>query len=774
VAGAIVEAGLGDYYRHRTARPGTARELVPEILRDAEVYDHPDIQRSFVRDAGAHRREAALMLEGIVCPACLWLNEQHLQQLPGVESVSINYASRRAQVEWDERRIRLSDILRAIAEIGYRAHPYDPRRAQELLAAERRGYLKRLGIAAIFGMQVMILAVALYFGEARGIESPYRDFFRWMSLALTLPVLAYSAQPFFRSAWSDLRQRRAGMDVPVALGMALAFGGSLWATVVGTGEIWFDSVAMFTLFLLAGRYFEFMARARASEAAEALARATPALATRLAQRGHEERVAVIDLRPGDRVRVRPGETVPADGILIEGNSSIDEALLTGESRPLAKHAGDRLIGGSVNRESPVVLEVTAVGADTVLSSVLRLLERAQAEKPALARAADRAAGRFVVRLLLIAAAVGLYWGLADPPRALPILVSVLVVSCPCALSLAAPAALTAASDRLVRLGVLATRGHALETLAAATHFVFDKTGTLTRGQMRAVRTEDLSSDGSWRARTAVLERQSEHPIGRALAELAPGAAFAVRDVVNTPGGGIAATVADERLYVGSPEFITEQTGLALPDARRGELAGGDGTLVLAAAPGRLLGAAVLRDELRAGAPELISGLNAAGKRVVLLSGDQAPAVRATAGAVGIEDYAWEQRPEDKLARIRALQNDGAVVAMVGDGINDAPVLAAAQVSIAIGEGSALAAANGDLLLLSPHLTALAQAIHVAARTMRVTRQNLAWAITYNLIAIPAAALGYVTPWLAALGMSLSSLLVVGNALRLARSSPDHD
>ncbi len=771
VAGAILAAGLADYYRHRTARPASASELVPELLRETAVYDHPEVQRGFVRDVGESRREAALILENIVCPACLWLNEQHLRQLPGIVSVAINYASRRAQVAWDERALKLSDILRAIATIGYRAHPYDPRRAQLLLERERRGFLKRLAVAAIFGMQVMLLAVALWFGEARGIEAPFRDFFRWASLVLCLPVLLYSAQPFFRSAWRDLRARRAGMDVPVALGMALAFGGSVWATVSGTGEVWYDSVAMFAAFLLTGRYFELMARARAAEAAEALARATPALATRLRAGGGEESVAVVDLRPGDRLLVRAGETIPADGTVIAGRSSVDEALLTGESRPVPKGPGERLIGGGINRESPLTFEVSAVGPQTVLSSVLRLLERAQAEKPALAHAADRAAGRFVVRLLAVALAVGLWWYFTDPRHWLPILVSVLVVSCPCALSLAAPAALTAASGRLMRLGVLATRGHALETLARATHFVFDKTGTLTRGRLQVMRIEDLADDAGWRARAAALERRSEHPIARALAELAPGAGLAVEEVANTPGGGIEGMIGGDRLFLGSPAFIRARTGLELPAARRTELAGADGTLVLAAAPGRLLGAVVLRDELRAGAADLVAGLKAAGKPVLLLSGDQEPAVRAAAAALGIEECAWGLDPQAKLARLRALQQDGAIVAMIGDGVNDAPVLAGAQVSIAIGEGAALAAASGDLVLLAPRLTSLTRAIEVAGRMLRITHQNLAWAVAYNLTAIPAAALGYVTPWLAALGMSLSSLLVVGNALRLTRRGP---
>ncbi len=766
VARAILDAGLGDYYRYRTGTPPRARELVPEFLRDAAVYDHPEVQRSFVRREGEHRREAALILEGIVCAACVWLNEQQLARLPGVVAVQINYATRRARVVWDERRLRLSDILQAVARIGYQAHPYDPQRSQELLERERRLHLRRLAVAAVFGMQVMILAVALYFGALSGMEEPFRNFFHGMSLLLTIPVLAYAGRPFFQSAWRDLKNRRAGMDVPVALGLGLAFLGSLWATATGEGEVYYDSVVMFVFLLLAGRYFELAARQRAAGAGEALVRATPAMATRLAPDEREERVAAVELRPGDRVLIRPGEPVPADGVVLAGRSSVDESLLTGESRPLARAAGERLIGGSINIESPLTLEVEHTGPDTVLSAVLRLLERASAEKPALVQAADRAAGWFVARLLVLASAVALYWYLTAPEQWLPITVAVLVVSCPCALSLAAPTALTVASGRLMRQGLLATRGHALETLARASHFVFDKTGTLTLGRLRLQEMRDLSGRRDWLARAAALERHSEHPVARALVEAASGGGFAVSDVLNTPGGGIEGEVAGERFFVGAPGFIRSRTGRAPAAGLVEELGRRGGTLVLVATHDALHGALVFDDGLRPGAAELVQALKAQGKTVVLLSGDQESAVRQVAEALGIEDRAWTLSPADKLQRIRRLQADGAVVAMIGDGVNDAPVLAGADVSIALGGGAQVAAAASDMILLSTRLAPLTEALAIARRTLRIIRQNLGWAVAYNLLAIPAAALGLVTPWLAAVGMSLSSLVVVGNALRL--------
>src|SRR3989344_377806 len=436
VARAIVDGGLGDYYRYRTQPALTGRELVPAFLRDAAIYDHPEVQKSFVRAEGEHVREAALILEGITCAACVWLNERHLAALPGVVSVQVNYASQRLRIRWDDRRLKLSDILAAVTRIGYLAQPYDPGRSQQLLAQERKRLLRRLGLAGVLAAQVMVLAEALYLGDTfptppassipgvvggdTGADSEFAGFFYAVSLLLTLPVLLYSAQPFFRGAWSDLRQRRAGMDVPVVLGIVGAFGASLWTTLTREGVVYYDSVTMFVFFLLAGRYAELRARSRAAEAAESLVRATPAAATRLAGDGSEQVVAVADLVPDDRVRVRPGETIPADGVVLEGHSSVNEALLTGESLPLAKHPDAHVVGGTINVERPLVLRVTRVGPDTVLSSILWLLDRAHGEKPRLVQLADRAAALFTAALLGLAVLTAIVWWQIDSARSLPI------------------------------------------------------------------------------------------------------------------------------------------------------------------------------------------------------------------------------------------------------------------------------------------------------------------------------------------------------------------
>ncbi|HSH28628.1 MAG TPA: heavy metal translocating P-type ATPase, partial [Thiohalobacter sp.] len=484
VAEGIVAAGLEDFYRYRTEKSRTAQDLVPEALRDIDLYDRPEVQQSFVSVDTDHLREASLILEGITCAACVWLNERHVGRLPGVVEFQVNYSTHRARVKWDDSRIHLSDILRAISDIGYLAHPFDPGRQEAVHKRERSQALRRIAVAGLGMMQVMMIAVALYAGEADGsMDVALRDFLRWVSLLIALPVVVYSARPFFVSAWRDLRRRQLGMDVPVSLAIGGAFIASGWSTAVGGEDVYFDSVAMFTFFLLTGRYLEMLARHKAGQAAEELVRLLPATAGRLDAGGEETRVAVAELRPGDRVRIKPGETVPADGRVREGRSSVDESLLTGESLPQTKQPGQSLVGGTVNIESPLIMEVRKVGQDTVLSAISRLLDRAQTEKPGVARLADRVAGWFVAAILLLAVGVAAWWWQAEPARAFAITLSVLVVTCPCALSLATPVALTAATGALTRMGVLTTRSHALETLARITHIVLDKTGTLTEGRL---------------------------------------------------------------------------------------------------------------------------------------------------------------------------------------------------------------------------------------------------------------------------------------------------
>jgi len=771
VAQAIVDNDLTEYYRHRDALPESPREALPDALRDIGLFDHPDFQKSFVKPIGEHEREASLILEGITCSACIWLNEKHVAQQPGVTAVDINYATRRARVRWDERRCKLSDILAAVAAIGYRAHPYDAGRSEQLAQQERRAALWRLFVAGFGMMQVMMYAIPAYIAEAGTMSADIEQLMRWASLLLTLPVVLYSAGPFFRSAWRDLGLRRVGMDVPVALGVGSAFAASVWATVTAGGAVYFDSVAMFVFFLLGGRYLEMVARQKAVRDVEELSRALPAFAQRLcAYPSREtERVPVSSLVAGDRVLVKAGEAFPADGMVVEGSSSADESLLSGESLPVSKGEGSEVSGGSINRASPLLIRVSQVGEGTRLAAICNLMARAQAEKPRVVVLADRVAGWFVAVLLVLAAATACVWAVLDPARALWVFVSVLVVSCPCALSLATPAALTAATGALSRLGLLVTRGHAIETLARASHFVFDKTGTLTRGRLQLSETIALGAldEAAALQLAAALERSSEHAIGaglRAAAGAAPVAVVAAERVLT--GQGVEARIGGVRQRIGRIEFVAELAG-RLPPAGRSISDSDPQTLVGLGSEHGWIALFRLRDELRPEAPALIERLQRAGRQVCILSGDTAGAVADVAAKLGVSNAHGALTPQGKHEFIVALQRQGAVVAMVGDGVNDAPVLAQAQVSIAMGGGTDLARTQGDLVLLSENLGHLAEGWNLARRTSSIIRQNLVWAFFYNVLAIPAAMLGWVAPWMAGIGMSASSLLVVLNALRLS-------
>lgn len=773
VASAIVAGGLVDYYRHRDVMPESPREAMPQALQELGLFDHPDIQKNFVRPIGEHEREAALILEGITCSACVWLNEQHLARQPGVTAVDINYATRRARVRWDERQIKLSKILEAVVAIGYRAHPYDAARSEQLAQKERRTALWRLFVAGFGMMQVMMYAVPVYLADEGTMTADIESLMRWASLILTLPVVLYSAAPFFSHAWRDLQLRRVGMDVPVALGVGSAFVASIWATVTSAGEVYFDSVTMFVFFLLGGRFLEMLARQKAARGVEELARVLPAFASRYSvyPDGDVERVAVSNLASGDVILVSPGEVIPADCTVIAGVSSVDESLLTGESRPVNKKLDDAVIGGSTNIGSPLTLRIERVGESTRLASIQRLMERAAAEKPKVVEMADRIAGRFVSALLVLAVATGAFWLWKDSSQALWVFVAVLVVSCPCALSLATPAALTVATGVLSRNGVLVTRGHAIETLARATHFVFDKTGTLTEGRPVVVEVQTfstLTADQSL-AIAAEMELGSEHPVGRAILASAGGRSThllgSVHSVRAVTGQGIEAEWNGTTVRLGTPGFVGSLHVIPLPEDMASWQGKGDTIVALGAATG-WLAAFRLSDRPREGAAAAIREMKSQGLKLSALSGDAAETVEKVAADLGIDSALGGMTPEGKHTTIKQLQVAGETVAMVGDGVNDAPVLAQAHVSVAMGGGTDLARSQGDVVLLSNDLRHLATGIDVSRHTLRVIRQNLAWAFAYNICAIPLAMSGMVTPWLAGIGMSASSLLVVLNALRL--------
>jgi P-type Cu2+ transporter len=590
---------------------------------------------------------------------------------------------------------------------------------------------------------------------------------------MTLPVVLYSAAPFFRNAWRDMRMLRAGMDVPVALGIVAAFIASAWSTLGGGGPVYYDSVTMFVALLLVGRLFELRSRQAAAEAIEAVSRELPSLAERIAAYpapGESAMVAAGSLHIGDYVRVQVGGVVPADGVVVEGRSSVEEALLTGESWPRIKSAGDGVLAGSINRESPLIVRVSAAGADTTAAALGRLVERAANARPRIARIADQVASWFIVALLAMATLAAAVWWRIDPTRAIAVIFAMLVVSCPCAMSLATPAALASAAGALARRRILAVRADALETLSRVTHVVMDKTGTLTCGRPQLIDLVAVGARGAGEclAIACALERGSSHPIATALLEFAD-AGVSAEDVVAVAGCGVEGTIGGRLYRLGEPGWAGEVFDAPLTNALRG--VGDERIAIMLAGEEGWLARMTFGDALRPGAKEAVAALRAMGIGVSLVSGDRAATVRHVADAVGIDDAVAEAKPEQKWTAIVSMQRAGAVVAMVGDGVNDAPALAQANVSLAFGSAATLTRWTADVVALGGDVRLVVDAIAVARRAYRVIRQNLLWAVAYNAVAIPLAAFGLITPLAAALGMSVSSSLVVLNALRLLRQ-PD--
>jgi Cu2+-exporting ATPase len=763
VAEFIVGAGLDDYYRYRDQTSVRADE--PPRPDRWSAYDRPDLVARLTRAEAGGARSITILLEGLRCAACSWLADKALQRQAGVLDVSVNPATARARLVWDPDRVRLGDLLRTLEHVGLRPHPLAGEPAEQLAMLERRTALKRLAVAGFGMMQVMMFALPLYVAHSSGMEAGMREFFRLVSMLVSIPVALYSGWPFYEGAWRALQARSISMDVPVTLGILIAFVASVWSALTGRGEVYFDSVTMFVFFLSLGRYVEMIARHRAGSVADALARLAPVTARRVRD-GEVLDVQVVELGLGDELLVRTGEVFAADGTVIEGaDGRVDESMLTGESTAIVKRPGSPVHAGTQNLGAPLRVRVTAVAGATVLAGIVALLERAQAERPRLAKAADRAAAWFLSRILVGAAVVFAAWWFVDPAQALPATIAVLVVTCPCALSLATPAVLAAATADLARRGVLVAHGDAFEALAKATHVLWDKTGTLTHGLVRVEEVRPLRDEDEavCMALAGALERMSEHPIAGAF-DGAPAARAQADDVVVTAGAGVEGTIAGRRLRIGRHGFAR---GLA-PDRAPVSGAESEGGWVYLGDQEGLVAGFRLTDPVRAEAAACVQRLAELGLASAIVSGDDEAAVARIASRSGIPTHGSRLAPQDKVARLQSLQAAGQVVIAIGDGINDAPLLRGADVAIAMGRGSALAQTSADLILVRDSLDQLPEVVQLARRAQVIVRQNLAWSIAYNLAALPLAALGYVPAWLAAIGMSLSSMLVVLNAMRVAR------
>lgn len=778
---AIVDLGLDNYYRHRdrySVRVGDAP--VPDDLF-ANVSDESLSDSGYLRDGVDGARACTLIVEDLRCAACGWLIEKSLCAMPGVHRATVNVTSGRVHVDWQPDRIALRDVLLRIRKLGYRVLPFRAGQRGSRLDVERRASLLRLVVAGFGMMQVMHVAVGFYWDSADSMGMAQRDYLRVISALITTPVVFYSGWPFLRNAWNSLQARMPGMDVPVAVAILLAYFASLWAVMVEGPEVWFDSVVMFIFFLLLGRHLELEARRRATRVVDNLSAALPLVATRLRDE-REEVVPASQLRVGDIVRVRAGETLPVDGVVVDGSGHVDESMLTGESLPVPRGPGDAVTGGCTSADGIFRIRVSAPAAAGRLSRIVDLVNRAQADKPALQELADRIATHFVVILLVLTALTWLAWHFIDPSRAFWVALAVLVVSCPCALSLATPAAHTVATNLLTGNGLLLTRGRALAVLPAVRAVVFDKTGTLTEGRpgISGLRITGGLDEKTARAIAAALEHDSEHPLARAFrandgaagktSDGAPPAVRPAQDPRVVPGAGIEGSVDGARYRIGSREWACagDFTGQALPDSP------GAGAWVWLAGTSGPLAAFRITDTPRSDARATVTALREAGLEVHLLSGDASAEASRLATELGIVHVRAGASPEEKVAYLQALRERlGAPVMMAGDGVNDAPVLAAADVSFAMGEGTDLARTAADAVLLRPRLALLPQTLDVANAMRRTVHQNLTWALGYNLAMIPLAMIGWVPPWLAAIGMSASSLLVVLNALALGRRARRH-
>ncbi len=744
-----------------------------------QLLDEPQEWSAFSRliDATADLWESQVVVGGMHCAACSVTVEDALRQVPGVQAASVSASGQRATVQWLAGQVLPSGWMGAVVGSGYQVVPANDAFANTQRKAQNRKALWRWLVAGLCMMQVMMYAYPAYTARAGDLSAEMEALLRWASWVLTLPVVFFSCGGFFRSAWNDVTHRRIGMDLPVALGIAVTFAVSTAGTFEPDGifgrEVYFDSLTMFVFFLLSGRWLELRLRARTAGALEAVMNRMPEGAERQAADGTWERVAVRRIGVGDLLRVQSGQSFAADGVVEQGASSVDEALLTGESRPLRREIGSEVLAGSFNLGATLWVRVQRVAGNTRYAQIVALMEAASATKPTLALLADRLAKPFLAGVLLSAVGAALWWWDRDPERALMVAVSVLVVTCPCALSLATPAAMLAAAGRLAGGGVLVRRLQALEELARVDTVVFDKTGTLSRDQLQVqgVQTRAGTSQAQALVWAAALARHSMHPASRALVQ-AQGAsqstgsaepAWQCTEATEVAGQGLKGDVVSgtgitHAMRLGSAAFC----GLT-------SRADAETEVMLSDAQGWIATFA-LEEALRNDANACVGALRGAGLDVQILSGDSAHAVERVARTLGIAQARGGCSPDDKLQALRALQAKGHSVAMVGDGLNDAPVLAGAQVSFALGQAVPLAQARSDFVVLGAELMPVAQTLLLARRTMSIVRQNLAWALVYNAVCVPLAVAGMLPAWAAGLGMAGSSLLVVGNALRLSRAA----
>jgi Cu2+-exporting ATPase len=770
VCNAIFESGLQGYYQ-RTPE-GALLGPPPAPPKDIEIYDFDEVQQEFTTCSG-DLRDIHLLVEGIHCAACVWLIERGLNRTPGVQLAEVNLAGKRLHLRWDNSKSKLSKLIKALSRIGYSAVPYDPESAEGSIKKTNRAMLFRLFFAGFAAMNMMWIAIALYSGAN---QDEFRSFFHWVALVLATPTLLYSGYPFFRGAIGGLRAGHLTMDMPIAVGLSVTYAYSVYVTITNNqhGEVYFDTVTKLTFIILIGRYLEGMFRHQAVSATKRLIELQPRVALVMLD-GVEQMTPIRGIKLGDQVLVKPGYTIPVDGLVLEGHSAVDESMLSGESLPVTKRIGSAVSAGTVNTSGALLVEVRAQLQDTTLSKIIKLVEEAQSSKAPIQRLADTIVPWFVLVTMICAATTFFIWNGQDFEIALMAATSVLIITCPCALGMATPMSIAVASGLGAKYGILVKNGLVLETLSKVTHFVFDKTGTLTEGVMSVARVQfatGVNAEESIRY-AAAAERYSEHSVAHAITRYAEEQRYAYRDIDvldfhASAGLGVVALVAGQRILLGSANWL-RQNGIVLDSGLQTQahnLEAEAMSCVYLAQGDRHVAIIALADRLRSDAQQLVDELRANGIKMTLLSGDRRPVAEAIAKQLGGMEVIAEVLPQDKDRVIHELQQAGAIVAMVGDGVNDAPALIRADVGIALGSGTDVSVESADIVLMHNELNKVLQATQLSRRTLRTIKQNIGLSFVYNLIMVPLAMMAKVTPLAAAITMPISSLIVIGNAARI--------
>ncbi len=766
----IYDSGLEGFYQR--APEGTLLAPPPELPKDLAFYDLDEVQSEYVTDLG-EQREIDLLVEGIHCAACVWLIERTLAGVPGVISANVNLSGRRLHLRWDNSKIHLSQILARLGEIGYAAVPFDPDAAEGALKRQNRAFLFRIAFAGFAMMNLLWVSIALYTGADEG---EFRNLFYWVGFALATPTLFYSGFPFLKGAWTGLRRMHLTMDLPIAIGATSTYLYSGYVTVFNPvqGHVYFDTVVNLIFVLLVGRFLESTSKRHAVAASQRLMDLQPRVAT-VVRDGVDQIVPVRAVKAGELILVKAGDQIPVDGIIIEGRSSVNEAMLTGESRPVDKTKGDKVSAGTMNLTSTLQIRVTGVLKNTALGRIIHLVEEAQASKAPIQRIADRIVPWFVTVTLVLAVLTFAFWLNTGLELALMTAVSVLIITCPCAFGMATPMAIAVASGLGARNGILVKNGEVLEALSRISHFVFDKTGTLTEGRMKvqALHLAEGSREQEIIALAALVERYSEHSIAQAIVLRAESDGLeqttgSVTNFENQAGLGVCADVNGQKILLGSRTWLArngvEDSGVFTDSVRTLET--GAVTCVYMAIDGQEVALFGIADQLRPGAAELLDSLRQQGIRLTLLSGDSKQVAQAVAEQLGGMEVIAEVLPDEKDSVIQQLQKGGARVAMVGDGINDAPALIRADVGISLGSGTDASMESSDIVLMSDELDKVEQSVALSRRTLRTIRQNIGISMVYNSIMVPLAMMTYVTPLVAAIAMPISSLLVIGNSARI--------